>query len=185
MAKKELKVETRGRPKVSEETRLTGKQAKFVELVATREGQDTLRDLAAEAGFSIKGCHTRAYEMLNPRKSPHIVKALKARRAELAEKYEVTYSRHIRDLQKIRDDAIAAGAYSAAVQAEKARGLAQGDIYVSKSEIRTGSIDQMSKAEVKKALDELKRQLGEKVVIDVEPDRSELLEIDTDGAVEH
>jgi len=122
--------------------------------------------------------------MLNPRKSPHIVKALKARRSELAEKYEVTYSRHIRDLQKIRDDAIAAGAYSAAVQAEKARGLAQGDIYVSKSEIRTGSIDQMSKAEVKKALDELKRQLGEKV-IDVEPERSELLEIDKDGAVEH
>jgi len=184
MAKQELKVETRGRPRVSEETRLTGKQAKFVELVATREGQDTLRDLAAEAGFSVKGAHTRAYEMLNPRKSPHIVKALKARRAELAEKYEVTYSRHIRDLQKIRDDALAAGAYSAAVQAEKARGLAQGDIYVSKSEIRTGSIDQMSKAEVKKALEELKRQLGEKV-IDVEPDRSELLEIDTDGAVEH
>ena len=42
----------------------------------------------------------------------------------------------------------------------------------------------MSKAEVKKALDELKRQLGEKV-IDVEPDRVELLEASQDGAVQH
>ena len=35
------KAKGRGRPRVSEETRLTGKQVKFVELVATREGQDT------------------------------------------------------------------------------------------------------------------------------------------------
>jgi hypothetical protein len=113
--------------------------------------------------------------MLNPQKSPHIVKALRERRRELAEKYEVTYARHIRDLQNIRDTALAAGAYSAAVQAEKARGLAQGDIYVNKSEIRHGSIDQMSKEEVVKALNELKAQLGEKV-IDVEADGVELLE---------
>ena len=175
MAKEAGKVETRGRPRLTENTRLTGKQIKFVELVATREGQDTLRNLAAEAGFSVKGAQTRAYEMLNPQKSPHIVKALRERRRELAEKYEVTYARHIRDLQHIRDTALENGAYSAAVQAEKARGLAQGDIYVNKSEIRHGSIDQMSKEEVVKALNELKAQLGEKV-IDVEADRVELLE---------
>ena len=33
MAKEAGKVETRGRPRVSENTRLTGKQIKFVELV--------------------------------------------------------------------------------------------------------------------------------------------------------
>ena len=46
---------------------------------------------------------------------------------------------------------------------------------MNKSEVRHGSIDQMSKAEVKKALEELKRQLGERV-IDVEPDGVEVLE---------
>ena len=69
---------------------------------------------------------------------------------------------------------MANGAYSAAVQAEKARGLAQGNIYVNKSEIRHGSIDQMSKEQVQEALNELRRQLGEKV-IDVEPERIEVL----------
>ena len=63
--------------------------------------------------------------------------------------------------------AIENGAFSAAVQAEYRRGQAQGDIYVSKSEVRHGSIDSMSKEEVQKALDELKRTYG---AIDITPD---------------
>jgi hypothetical protein len=43
------------------------------------------------------------------------------------------------------------------VQAEYRRGQAQGDIYVNKTEIRHGTIEQMSKEEVMKALDELKQ----------------------------
>jgi|TARA_R110002012_G_scaffold223423_2_gene395408 CRISPR/Cas system-associated exonuclease Cas4 (RecB family) len=77
-------------------------------------------------------------------------------RAELDEKYGVSYGRHVRDLQRIRDDALDNGAYSAAVQAEYRRGQAQGDIYINKSEIRHGSIDQMSKEEVLKAIEEIK-----------------------------
>jgi len=49
-------------------------------------------------------------------------------------------------------------AYSAAVMAEYRRGQAQGDIYVSKSEIRHGTIESMSKEEVMKALKEIKEQ---------------------------
>ena len=39
---------------------------------------------------------------------------------ELDEKYGITFHRHIRDLQTIRDLALQNGAYSAAVMAEKA-----------------------------------------------------------------
>jgi hypothetical protein len=56
-------------------------------------------------------------------------------------------------------ESLANGAYSAAVNAERLRGQAAG-LYVSKSEVRIGSIDQMSKAEVEKALAELKRNMG-------------------------
>ena len=63
------------------------------------------------------------------------------------------------------------GAYSAAVQAEYRRGMAQGDIYVSKSEIRHGSIDSMSKDDVLKALKELKNTYGN--AIDITPDQDE------------
>ena len=85
---------------------------------------------------------------------------MRERRQELAEKYNVDYGRHVRDLQRIRDAAIENGAYSAAVQAEYRRGQAA-DLYVSRSEIRHGSIDSMSKADVEKAILDIKRQLGE------------------------
>ena len=87
-------------------------------------------------------------------------------------KYGVTYERHVRDLKDIRDDAVQNGAYSAAVQAEKARGMAQGDIYVSRSEVRYGSIDSMSKDEVLAELKKLEESYTDGL-IDVTPEEDE------------
>ena len=64
------------------------------------------------------------------------------------------------------------GAYSAAVQAEYRRGQAQGDIYVSKSEIRHGSIDSMSKDEVLKALEDIKQSYAP-VTINITPEEKD------------
>ena len=116
----------------------------------------------------MSSAHSRAYELTNPNISPHVVHAIREYRKQLDEKYGITFRRHIRDLQTIRDEALANGAYSAAVQAEFRRGMAQGDIYVNKSEIRHGSIDSMSKEEVMKALDEIKESYAS--VIDITPE---------------
>ncbi len=148
--------------------KLTRRQELFVKELVSNDGQITMREAAINAGFPPSSAHTRAYEMTNPLICPHIVAAIKAYRDELDAKYGINYQRHVRDLQNIRDLAIQNGAYSAAVQAEYRRGQAQGDIYVSKSEIRHGSIDQMSKEEVMKALDEL-RDTYESNIIDVTP----------------
>jgi len=150
-----------------------------------------MREAAINAGYPAGSAHTRAYELTNPNISPHVVSAIQAYRAELDEKFGVNYQRHLRDLQTIRDMALNNGAYSAAVQAEYRRGQAQGDIYVSKSEIRTGSIDSMSKDEVLKALKEIKQSYAP-ITIDVTPEgesnsqnrdkaRGRLLEADEDG----
>ena len=169
--------------------KLTRRQELFVKELVSNDGQITMREAAINAGFPPSSAHTRAYEMTNPLICPHIVAAIKAYRDELDAKYGNTYQLHVRDLQNIRDLAIQNGAYSAAVQAEYRRGQAQGDIYVSKSEIRHGSIDQMSKEEVMKALDEL-RDTYESNIIDVTPvggsdqeenehDREQLLQADS------
>jgi phage terminase small subunit len=128
-----------------------------------------MREAAINAGYPAGSAHTRAYEMTNPHICPHVVAAIKAYRDELDEKYGINYRRHIRDLQTIRDMALQNGAYSAAVQAEYRRGQAQGDIYVSKSEIRHGSIDSMSKEDVMKALEEIKQTYAP-VTIDITPE---------------
>jgi phage terminase small subunit len=150
---------------------LTRRQELFVKELVSRDGQITLREAAINAGYPVSSAHTRAYELTNPHISPHVVAAIQAYRAELDERYGVNYQRHLRDLQVIRDMALQNGAYSAAVQAEYRRGQAQGDIYVSKSEIRHGSIDSMSKDEVMKALQEINQQYAP-ITIDITPERT-------------
>ena len=163
-----VKAETRGRKKATADQPLTRKQELFVKELVSKDGQITLREAAINAGYAAGSAHSRAYELTNPHMSPHVVAAIKAYRRELDEKYGVTYQRHLRDLQTIRDMALENGAYSAAVQAEYRRGQAQGDIYVSKSEIRHGSIDSMSKEDVLKALEEIRNSYAP-ITIDVTP----------------
>lgn len=147
-------------PRVNENTRLTRKQEIFVKELVSNDGTITLTEAALRAGYAPRSAQVRASQLTNPYISPHVVKEIRRYRDELDQKYGVTYHRHLRDLQKIRDLALQNGAYSAAVQAEYRRGQAQGDIYVNKSEIRHGSIDSMSRDDVLKALDELKRSYG-------------------------
>ena len=161
--------ETRRRKPATITTPLTRKQELFVRELVSRDGQVTLREAAENAGYSATSAHSRAYELTNPNISPHVVHAIREYRRQLDEKYGITFHRHVRDLQIIRDEALANGAYSAAVQAEFRRGMAQGDIYVNKSEIRHGSIDSMSKEEVMKALKEIKESYAP-VTIDISPE---------------
>ena len=180
-----------GQPRATKNRPLTRKQELFVKELVSKDGQITMREAALNAGYPASSAHTRAYEMTNPHICPHVVAAIKAYRDELDEKFGINYRRHIRDLQTIRDAALENGAFSAAVQAEYRRGQAQGDIYVSKSEVRHGSIDSMSKDEVMKALQEIKQTYAP-VTIDITPEgesntqnrakaRSRLLEPDADG----
>ena len=180
-----------GQPRATKNRPLTRKQELFVKELVSKDGQLTMREAAINAGYPASSAHTRAYEMTNPHICPHVVSAIKAYRDELDEKFGINYRRHIRDLQTIRDAALENGAFSAAVQAEYRRGQAQGDIYVSKSEVRHGSIDSMSKDEVMKALQEIKQTYAP-VTIDITPQgesntqnrakaRSRLLEPDADG----
>ena len=186
-----LQVRARARKYAPEDKPLSRREELFVKEIVAKDGMITMRDAAINAGFPEKSAHARAWEMTNPDISPHVVRAIREFRAQLDRKYGIDYKRHLRDLQVIRDKALENGAYSAAVQAEYRRGQAQGDIYVSKSEIRHGTIDSMSKEEVLKAISELKQQY-EPVTIDVTPEgsnagnrqkvRSRLLEAD-EGAV--
>mgnify|MGYP003115889832 CR=1 FL=1 len=142
------RVETRGRKKLTADSPLTPRQEAFVRELVLKDGMITKREAAENAGYAAESAHTRASELTDPRKHPNVVARIRALRSELDAKFGVTYERHLRDLQVIRDRALENGAYSAAVQAEYRRGQAHGDIYISKSEVRHGSIDSMSKEDV-------------------------------------
>lgn len=133
------------------------KEWKFIQEFVAGDGRISMKEAAIRAGYSPSTASGTAYRLTNPDYCPHVVAAIQSYRAELAAKYEVTYERHLRDLQIIRDKALEAGAYGAAVQAEYRRGQALGTIYIDRKEIRHGTIDTMSKEEVQKRLEEIKR----------------------------
>ena len=147
---------------------LTRRQQKFVMVVVSNDGLQTARESAVKAGYPVSSAHARAHELQNPNICPHVAREIERYRAELDEKYEVGYKRHIRDLQVLRDRCVENNAWSAAVQAERLRGMAQGGIYVNKSEVRTGAIESLSREQVEAELEKI-RQGFEKSVIDITP----------------
>ena len=161
--------------------KLTRRQEKFVKELVSNDGLITLREAAIRAGYSSASAHSRAWELTNNNISPHVVREIARYREELDEQYGVTYKRHIKDMHRLREICIQQGALSAAVQAEKNRGLAEG-LYVSKSEIRTGSIDQMSREDVEKELERIRE--GFDRVIDITPEAVEVEEPDAGEGAE-
>jgi len=147
---------------------LTRRQQKFVMELVSNDGLITAREAAIRSGFAPGSSHSRAHEMMNPNICPHVAREIERYRNELDEKYEVGYKRHIRDLQVLRDKCVENSAWSAAVQAERLRGMAQGGIYVNKSEVRTGAIESLSREQVEAELEKI-RQGFEKSVIDITP----------------
>ena len=131
--------------------RLTEMQQKFAQLLVTNEGRKTPTECAIEAGYDKDSAYVRASELRNPKKYPLVVKYIGEIREEYQKKYEVTYERHISELGKIREAALKKGAFSAANNAEVARGKAAG-LYVEQKIIRTGKLDDMSKEEMEKEL---------------------------------
>lgn len=156
---------------------LNAKEWKFVQEYVSGDGRVTLKDAAIKAGYRPTSASVMAWKLTNPQEYPHVVAAIQAYRAELASKYNTSYERHMRDLQIIRDKALEAGAFAAAVQAEYRRGQALGTIYVDRKEIRHGTIDSMSKEEVQRKLDELKKLYGG-------PPPTALIDADTGAVIE-
>ena len=122
-------------------------QIRFAELVVFNEGRKTPTECAIEAGYEKEFAHVRASELRNPRKYPLVVKYVGELREEIQKKYEITFERHITELAKLREESRAKGAWSAAINAEVARGKAAG-LYVEQKIIKHGKLEDMTEKEL-------------------------------------
>ena len=147
--------------------RLTEMQKRFAEYIVFNEGRTTGADAAIAAGYSEKRARVEASELQNPRLSPLVVQYIGALREEKLKKYEVTYDKHVAELGKIREEALKKGAFSAATNAEKNRGMAAG-LYIDRKIIKTGKLEDLSEEELelkmKKILDDYAPILNAKQV---------------------
>ncbi len=131
--------------------RLTEMQKRFAEYLVFNEGRATGSDAAIAAGYSEKRCRQEASELLNPRLSPLVVQYIGALREEKVKKYEVTYDKHVAELGQIREAALKKGAFSAATNAEKNRGMAAG-LYIDRKIIKTGKLEEMSEEQLEEKM---------------------------------
>ena len=134
--------------------RLTEMQMKFAHELVSNEGRKYAFQCAIDAGYEKDRARVTCSELTNPKKYPLVVKYIGELREEYQKKYAVTFERHISELGKIRQDALKKGAWSAAVNAEVARGTAAG-LYVEQKIIRTGKLDDLSEEELEKRMKEI------------------------------
>ena len=133
---------------------LTEMQMKFAHEIVTNEGRMNGEECARNAGYAHDSARVRASELQNPKRFPLVVKYIGELREEYQKKYAVTFERHISELAKIRIDALKKGAWSAAVNAEVARGKAAG-LYIEQKIIRTGKLDDLSTEELEARMKEI------------------------------
>ena len=146
--------------------RLTDQQQRFSELYVYNEGRMTPYECAVEAGYAKDSARVRASELRNPRRFPLVVKFIGELREEVQNKYEVTFEKHIKELARLRDEALKKGSFSSAVNAEVARGKA-GGLYIEQKIIKTGKLEDMTEQELEKRMKEIVDQYSP--ILDAKP----------------
>jgi phage terminase small subunit len=126
---------------------LTPKQIKFAQELVYNEGRKTATQCAIEAAYSEDRAHVTASELQNPKMYPLVAQYIGQLRQEVQKKYDINFESHLMHLGKMRNDALDAKAWTAAINAEVARGKAAG-LYVEQKIIRTGKLDDLSEEEL-------------------------------------
>jgi phage terminase small subunit len=134
--------------------KLTEQQMRFAHELVTNEGRKTATECAIDSGFSKDSARQYASKLQNPKLYPLVVKYIGELREEWQKKYEVTFDRHIGELGKIRQEALKKGAWSAAVNAEVARGKAAG-LYIEQKIIRTGKLEDLTTEELESRMKQI------------------------------
>ena len=129
-------------------------QMKFAHELVTNEGRKTATECAILAGYSPDAASVYASKLQSPKTYPLVVQYIGELRNEYQKKYDVTFQRHISELAKLRDNARESKAWSAAVNAEVARGKAAG-LYVEQKIIRTGKLEDLTAEQLETRMKEI------------------------------
>ena len=129
-------------------------QIKFAHELVTNEGRMNGTEAAIAAGYSPDTAKNAASKLQNAKMYPLVVQYIGELRTENQKKYDVTFESHITELGKIKNEALKNKAWSAAVNAEVARGKVAG-LYIEQKIIRTGKLDDLSEEELDKRIAEV------------------------------
>ena len=150
--------------------RLTEMQKRFAEFIVFGgpDGPVSKTEAAILAGYSPKRAAQEGSELTNPRQCPLVVEYIGKLHDERLQKHQVTYERHVAELDRIKQAALKKSSFSSAVNAEVARGKAAG-LYIDRKIIKTGKLEDMSEQELEAKMKQLLNDYGQ--IIDVTPSK--------------
>jgi hypothetical protein len=134
--------------------KLTPKQEVFAQEVA--KGTN-LKESAVLAGYSHKNA-TRAGAYL-ANHDPKVQKRIQDLQNRGAIKVGLTLSKHLTNLEELRDKALSNNAFGAAVTAEINRGKAAG-LYIDRKEVLVNKVQTMSKKDIMMRIQQLHEESG-------------------------
>ena len=143
--------------------KLNRRQRNFI-WIAVNNPRLSLVECAHKAGY------TSPRQMANKLMSkPIIRKEYNYLMNQAKKKYELNYDRAVQDLYDIRDKAIEAGSFNAAISAQNSL-LKVGGLIVDRKEVMFGKVDQMSREEVENRLKQLMGNVVEASIENKQPD---------------
>jgi len=85
---------------------------------------------------------------------PEVETVVRELREEIQDKYAVTFEKHIKELARLREEALKKGSFSSAVNAEVARGKA-GGLYIEQKIIKTGRLEDLTEQELESRMKQI------------------------------
>jgi hypothetical protein len=134
-----------------EDKPLTDMQKKFCELYVQNAGRWSNTEIAIRAGYQPESAYQRAYELLNPKICPHVVKYTALIKEDYLKKNQIDPEKHLGRLHYLSLKAEEEKMYGVSLRAEELRGKVAG-YYVDKKLSLNKSIDEYSTEELEEKL---------------------------------
>ena len=124
-------------------------------------------EIAIKAGYSPESSYQRAYELLNPKICPHVVKFIGELKEDFRVRNSITPDKHMARLEHLGRRAENKDMLGVAMRAEELRGKVAG-YYVDRQIIKTNSIEDMSEEQLEEKMKEITDNYSE-LLVDDEP----------------
>ena len=110
---------------------LTEMQKEFARLIAENVGRLSNTEIAIRAGYKAESAYQRAYELLNPKICPHVVKYIGEMKEDFLKKNDIDPNKHLARLNHLALKAEEKQMFGVSLRAEELRGKMAG-YYVDK-----------------------------------------------------
>jgi phage terminase small subunit len=135
---------------------LTPKQKLFAEIYVANFGKITKQEAYEKAGFKVTSAGPS--KLTNPNLNPHVCRYIEKLRTKELNKY-ADKLRHLKTYDYLQEKAVEKGQIGHAVNAEFRKGQAMG-FYIDRKEIKTSSLEGMTRDDLEKRLAELESKIS-------------------------